>query len=36
MKYFTGLNCEHKKEIAEYVNKVRYLRCIKCLTVREG
>jgi hypothetical protein len=35
MKKFTGLNCEHREEVAEYVGQYKFLRCIKCKTLRQ-
>ena len=35
MKKFTGLNCEHKKEVLEVVGDNKFLRCVKCKTLRQ-
>lgn len=35
MKYFTGLNCDHYREVAEYINDTKFLRCDTCQSVRK-
>lgn len=35
MKKFTGLNCKHREEVAEYVGQYKFLRCVKCKTLRQ-
>ena len=34
LRVFKGLKCTHKKEVLEVVGENKFLRCIKCKTLR--